>query len=438
MKKIVFYLVCFSTLFVACKKDTPPVFDDPDKRLIEKLDGYQKLLTGAEHGWTATLFPDGGQGFTYYLDFKDKNSVTMFSDFDSVKAMKEGSGSYILKALQQPTLIFDTYSYIHAPADPNEKVSGGTRGSGLDSDFEFAFVENTDNSVTLKGIYNGSIMVLNKTSAADAAKIKAGGLKNMMSKSDAYFKATPYKFIQFSDGRKVEFTLDKKEMLLTWADDQGEVTTVSTPFGFLHDRLVMKEALNYSGESFGEVMWDDSAKEYYITVGSKRYSVQSSTTPIIPLHFRFGYGKEFAVVTVNPANLTGLPAVFMDVYNAAVAGLDGYGGRSLNYFMITFTAENEMHLRLNYFNKAGTSNFNADYIHAVHWIAANRVKFTFTSRNNNGNVISSYVAALTDYIAQHEFVIDWAGNLTPGSTALLGGFTTAGDPSNYFFGVLSK
>ena len=46
----------------------------------------------------------------------------MFSDFDSTSAVTLQESSYRLKAEQQPTLIFDTYSYVHVLADPNEAV----------------------------------------------------------------------------------------------------------------------------------------------------------------------------------------------------------------------------------------------------------------------------------------------------------------------------
>ncbi len=437
MKKILFFVLAVSAFLNACKKDASPILDDPDQRLIATLGNYQKALMESPHGWSAMLFPAGGQGFNYYFDFKTASSVLMFSDFDTVKAVKEGSGSWMLKALQQPTLIFDTYSYLHAPADPNEVISGGTRGTGLQSDFEFAFSKVGNDTIVLKGIYNKSKMIMVKTSEADAVKIKAGGLKAMMKKSDAFIKSSAYKFIEFPDGRKVEFSLDKKSVLLTWTSDAGEVTTVATPFCFQLDRLALKDSLNYNGHYFKEVLWDDAAKQYYIVGGGSRLNVQTSSTPIIPLHFRFGFGKEFLNITVNPANLVGLPASFMSVYNATVTGLNGYGSRKLNYFMVIFSGNNEMTMRLNYTNTAGTV-FNANFIHSINWLASNKVKFEFVSRDNNGNAIAPYVTALTNYMAQNQFLIDWSANLTPGSSSLLGGFYKADDTSNYFFGVLGK
>ncbi len=51
---------------------------------------------------------------------------------------------YRLKATQRPSLIFDTYSYIHAAADPDPNVSfspTNSGGYGWGTDFDFSFTE---------------------------------------------------------------------------------------------------------------------------------------------------------------------------------------------------------------------------------------------------------------------------------------------------------
>jgi hypothetical protein len=63
----------------------------------------------------------------------------MLSDFNETTATVLKESSYRLKALQQPTLIFDTYSYLHLLSDPDPNVAGGIAGKGYNSDFEFAY-----------------------------------------------------------------------------------------------------------------------------------------------------------------------------------------------------------------------------------------------------------------------------------------------------------
>ena len=152
MKKVFLPLVIVAVVFSACKKNYDHVFDQsPDERINAAINSYTSTLTGAANGWKAFIKTDSGKGSTYsfYFKFSADNRVKMFSDFDSASAVTSQESSYRLKAQQQPTLIFDTYSYVHVLADPNESVvltdnfvlfsdvNHGPIGKGLLSDFEF-------------------------------------------------------------------------------------------------------------------------------------------------------------------------------------------------------------------------------------------------------------------------------------------------------------
>jgi hypothetical protein len=64
--------------------------------------------------------------------------------------------------LQQPSLIFDTYSYLHLLADPDPNVNGGRVGAGLSSDFEFYVDSTVADTMKLVGRFNGSKAILTK------------------------------------------------------------------------------------------------------------------------------------------------------------------------------------------------------------------------------------------------------------------------------------
>src|SRR5204862_5715275 len=78
--------------------------------------------------------------------------------------------------LQQPSLLFDTYSYLHVLADPNPDVNGGTVGGGLFSDFEFYFDSNSADTIQLVGRLNGSKMSLVKATPAEENAYNSGQL----------------------------------------------------------------------------------------------------------------------------------------------------------------------------------------------------------------------------------------------------------------------
>ena len=108
-KNLLYYLLAI-TLVASCRKDDDNAFDkSPDERLNETLAAYQKALSGSQFGWNANLITADGGYYRFYFSFNDSNRVQMYSDFDSTTATVLKESSYRLKALQQPSLIFDTY-----------------------------------------------------------------------------------------------------------------------------------------------------------------------------------------------------------------------------------------------------------------------------------------------------------------------------------------
>ncbi len=154
----------------ACKKETDAVFiKSPDERLNDTLHKYQDLLTGAPYGWKALIYPAGAPNsvFGFYLRFNDSNRVQMLSDFDAASLQTLRESSWRLKALQQPCLIFDTYSYIHVLCDPDGSHNGGQDGVGLGSDFEFAIDGLYGDTLALSGRLHNSKALLVKASAEE-------------------------------------------------------------------------------------------------------------------------------------------------------------------------------------------------------------------------------------------------------------------------------
>ncbi|MEP6701317.1 MAG: DUF4302 domain-containing protein, partial [Bacteroidota bacterium] len=197
MKKGIVYFLLITGAFSSCKKDDKSVFDQsPDDRLNATLSKYQAQLSGAQNGWKAVIYPAGGGAYSFYFKFNDSNRVKMYSDFDSVTAITLKESSYRLKALLQPSIIFDTYSYIHLLADPNEaqvitvNVNNGGLGEGLKSDFEFYFDSTTTDSIKLIGRFNGSKAVLVRATAQEATAFNSGRLKDglLINRFLTYFK----------------------------------------------------------------------------------------------------------------------------------------------------------------------------------------------------------------------------------------------------------
>ena len=87
--------------------------------------------------------------------------------------------------------MFDTYSYIHMLADPNEDVNDGVKGKGYVTDFEFALgnYDNTGKVLDLKGRFNGSKAKMIACTAEQEEAIRYGGLKTMNQNFEALASA---------------------------------------------------------------------------------------------------------------------------------------------------------------------------------------------------------------------------------------------------------
>lgn len=179
----------------SCEQDESVFEQSADERLNASLAAHQKQLTDAQYGWKGIIYPRGGGVYSFYFKFTDQNRVTMYSDFASESASTAKESSYRIKAMQTPSLIFDTYSYLHVLADPDASVNGGSYGDGLLSDYEFSFEsDSTDNStITLTGTKNFSKLILIKATQEESVAYGNGGLgKSLLfsniSKYLTYFK----------------------------------------------------------------------------------------------------------------------------------------------------------------------------------------------------------------------------------------------------------
>ncbi len=190
MKKYLLYLCLFTLALGSCKKSTTdPILGNVDERLNAELTKYQAQLASAQFGWKGYLLTGSEVYATFLFSFTDKNRTTMSADYSPTPV----ESSYRLKALQRPTLLFDTYSTLHLIADPTPSKFGGATGEGYTSDFEYAFVSSSPDTIRLEGTFNKSKLVLvrSKSAADNATAFTAADILNStLSKLRTYFKRT--------------------------------------------------------------------------------------------------------------------------------------------------------------------------------------------------------------------------------------------------------
>jgi hypothetical protein len=234
MKKYIYpaylLLLLLITGLSACKKNDPDYFGKtPTERSTEALSKYQTQLTSAPNGWKAFLYPNGGGVYLFSIKFEADNKVSMLSDIDAETSTTSKETAYSIKQLQAPSLVFDTYSYIHLLSDPDPNVLGGTTGAGYSSDFEFSFDKMSGDSVTLIGNRNGSRLTLVKAAtAAEYTSFTTGTsiVFDKLSTIRTYFK-------RITIGTTAcELNIDKgnKILSLSYLDGGTNLKTVSSTF----------------------------------------------------------------------------------------------------------------------------------------------------------------------------------------------------------------
>jgi hypothetical protein len=242
-------------------------------------------LTGAQYGWRGLIYPAGLKGGVvgFYFKFNDNNRVEMFSDFDATSAVTPMTASYRLKALQQPALLFDTYSYVHVLADPDAAVNGGSYGSGLISDFEFAIDGIAGDTMKLTGRFNGSKAILIKATQQEAQsyydKKYANRLFSNISKYITYFK----RLVVGSTQYEVQVNQDTRTITFTWVDSSGTVHTFTTGYYYTADGIALSPAFTdgtTSISSFNNMSWNATTTTLSFTVNGTASSIVGSGQPI--------------------------------------------------------------------------------------------------------------------------------------------------------------
>lgn len=289
MKRVLLYTMAAFLVLASCSKKDDPVFDEsPDVRLNKVLAEYQAALAGAPNGWNAELRTANGSLYHFHFGFNDANRVQMYADFDTLTASVRKESSFRLKALQQPALLFDTYSYVHILADPDATVNGGEFGLGLSSDFEFSLDTLAADSIKLTGRFNGSKMTLRKASAQDLQAWQNGQWKNAL-----LFESIPALILNYFKrlnvgGRAYEISLDaaRREITFTWKDGGGTTRQHTTTYSFAGNNVQLGTPLTDGSNTIttlSNLNWNGGTSSFQVNVnGTQTANIAGAIAPLIP------------------------------------------------------------------------------------------------------------------------------------------------------------
>ena len=259
MQKIV--LICLFLLvgITACQQDDDalPAGERPDERLDATLTDYKSKLVNAAHGWKAVLYTGEGGAYSFYFKFSDNDRVTMYSDIDANTASVPMESTYRLKAMQRPSLLFDTYSYIHLLADPDPSKSGGIVGFGKVSDFQFSFDSVAENSISLIGNFNESELQLVEATQEEAQNFIQEVAETRLAFEQINNFKTYFKRLTLGE-TTVDLSVNTnfREITFSWFTGNS-ISTFSTNYYYVRDGVALIDPYNAEGISISSLSGSD-------------------------------------------------------------------------------------------------------------------------------------------------------------------------------------
>jgi hypothetical protein len=441
MKKLIFVFAAFVSLS-SCVKTIDPAFPEPvDVRLQKALTAYRTAMIQAP-GWKMFVYPAGLQsqdievgGLTYYLKFPDSNRVNMVSDFRPDMAATPKESGYRIRADQRPTLVFDTYSYIHVAADPDPDVSGSptaTGGFGWGTDFEFEFTEAAPrDSLVMKGVFNNSEALMLPVTQEEIDAAFGGRLAEMVQNTRDFINSGPFLFFNAADNSDIEvsFNLFLFRINFNYLSDNS-VITIGVPFSHTTEGVHFKNPVTVGGYTFQDLLWDDVLDLYYIETGSGRVNITTSTSAIIP--FYAVLGRSITSITVPTTPLPGQSAEFASVYEQIKTNLKNSPyDLDLSDILFFFDAESSSLGLLVLVQQSGAT-FVLQYVYSYTINSSNIANFTRVGNNGNADLVTTEMAPFINRIDNDNFKMDFYTAVTPP----LGEFVSQQNPGFSFTGNL--
>ncbi|MCX2452374.1 DUF4302 domain-containing protein [Pedobacter sp. PLR] len=438
MKIKILSILCLALALSSCKKGSEDLMIDgkmPELRSQESLKTYSEALTSAKNGWAAYLFTEGGGGYGFYMDFNDQDRVKMLAEIDAGTATNLMESTYRLKAVMGPSLLFDTYNYLHLLADPNEDVIGGTSGVGFKSDFEFEFSAIKGDTIKLVGKKRRSDLFLLKLNAEQQDFYLKGGLKPLTAGLTNYFNVNKNLYITGNNEiSKIQFSvnmaLNVKKAFFTWVEN-GLVKTAEAPFAYTTNGMFFNKPLVFNDIAFKTITWDKTKNQLIATTTTgKQIEILRGDLPIIPLHILMGTDRFKSITVFSTPYQTWSPG-FVDMRATMVKTL-ALNTRKLGNINFVFNAETkEMKILVTTIRSIlpTVSEFVYSYTKTID----GTYDFEFVNTEERTAVILNTVLPLTKIFADHKFRLDYKLDPVQGQ---VGSIASLDDPNFYTTGEL--
>jgi len=300
-KNIQWIMLFFLTLFgtTGCDRNIVSGLDGSvAERIDNTIKGYVDDLKSSPYGWMVSINTKSGY-YRFWMSFKSNDSVIMYTDNSKYDVYKQtpDTSTFAFKALQRPTLIFDTYSYLSYINDPNPGISGDPANGykGLNTDFEFEVDSVKNGMFYMTGLINRVNAVFKKASAADLQGVQNGLMMDLPPQvadtlANYYIKAS-------YEGTEIVVKVTDTRLLYTfWYNDSKALGEENT--GYFNaevdgsNDLFFPQPIVTVAALLTGLKYDASQNQYvgfYTADGNVLAATVSYDPPAFPLSTIFGY-----------------------------------------------------------------------------------------------------------------------------------------------------
>lgn len=260
MKKIyyILFLLLAGFCFNSCVSEEEDLFDkSAAERMNEALTKYKAILQDDPQGWVMEFYPSDRSmgGYTYTAKF-DNGKVDMTSELslNSSSGDKWPAGTvvtsyYRVISEQSALLTFDTYNLLfHFFSEPR----GSSDVDGYASDYEFVFMEVSEDRIVLKGKKYGNKMVMTKLTESAGSYMKK--VLDMQEK----ISAVP-RMKMIVAGK--EYTISMVGKLLSYTDKKEDSSLENIDMAYIYtpEGFRLYEPLTVNGVTFQEFVYDEAS-----------------------------------------------------------------------------------------------------------------------------------------------------------------------------------
>lgn len=290
MKKLIFILAAF-ILLASCDRsnEVDLVIGEPSERISDTLAMVQSTLIGASNGWIGYTTTQRNGGYGFYFDFQEGNKLLMIADLTNTSAMEVKESTYRVRQIMSATLVFDTYTYLTMLQDPNPSSYGGTAGQGLGSDVEYEYQRMSGDSVFFTGRRFKKELVLIKATSAQQQSYLGGEYLNAINKFREFFTNTPNPYIPLNGLRYALTSNHNNKAISITALNNGGVLQSVEKFYYTLQGAAPTHTL-VSGDLRVKNLFFQENDLYATLYTGENVKVESSPTPILPLHLTMGIG----------------------------------------------------------------------------------------------------------------------------------------------------